>query len=82
MKYFIWILAQTTKPETQCISNWTGFNIQICDGVKVIQDSVSYLPNHYPAPEMSTVMEVKHQIISIISTLQLNMIVCVFNEAM
>lgn len=47
------------QPETQCIISLTGFNIQIRDGMKVIQEGVSHLPTiNAPAPEMSTVTEV------------------------
>ena len=47
------------------------------------QDTVSYLPTiNAPATEMSAVNEVLEKTYSIMQSLQLNKIVCVFNQAL
>jgi len=49
----------------------------------VVQDTVSYLPTiNAPATEMSTVNEVLEQTHAIMQSLQLNKIVCVFDQAL
>ena len=83
MKNFVWLLARMSKPENQTISSWTGFNIQIRDNVVVIQDTVSYLPTiNAHATAMSTVNEVLNQTLTIMKSLHLNQIVCVFDQAL
>jgi hypothetical protein len=82
-KNLIWLLARVSDPETQTISSWTGFNIQIRDDVTVVQDNVGYLPTiNAPAAQMSTVNEVLNQSLSIMQSLQLTTIVCVFDQAL
>ncbi|KAK5859272.1 hypothetical protein PBY51_003352 [Eleginops maclovinus] len=72
-----------SAPEIQNISSWTGFNIQICNNVTVVQDTVSYLPTiNAPATELATVHEVLNRTLSIKEALQLNSIVCVFDQAL
>ena len=66
----------------QMISSWTGFNIKIRSDIAVSQDTVSYLPTiNAPATEMSTVNEVLQRTLAIMHSLQLERIVCVFDQA-
>uniref|UniRef100_UPI00358FD6F1 uncharacterized protein isoform X1 n=1 Tax=Myxine glutinosa TaxID=7769 RepID=UPI00358FD6F1 len=82
-KNLIWLLARIAVLEAQAISSWTGFNIQIRDDVTVVQDTVGYLPTiNAPATEMTTVHEVLNQTLHIMESLQLNQIVCVFDQAL
>ena len=77
-----WILARMSNPEAQSVSSWTGFNIQIHDHVTVVQDNVGYFPTiNAPATQISTVNEVLNQSLSIMQSLQLTKIVCVFDQA-
>ena len=49
----------------------------------VIQETVSYLPTiNVPATELATVHEVLNQTLSIMESLQLNKIVCMFDQAL
>lgn len=65
------------------MSSWTGFNIQTRNNVTVVQDTVSYLPTiNAPATELSTVYEMLNQTVSIMESLQLKTIVCVFDQAL
>lgn len=45
-KNHIWLLTRMSDPENQTISSWTGFNIQIRDGVTVIQDTCKLSAHH------------------------------------
>ena len=82
-KNHIWFLTQMSDHENQSISSWTGFNIKIRRDIAVVQDTVSYLPTiNAPATEMSTVNEVLEQTHAIMQSLQLNKIVCVFDQAL
>ena len=82
-KNLIWFLARMTYPEIQTIYSWTGFNIQIRDEVTVVQDIISYLPTiNAPATKMSTVNEELNQTLSIMESLKLDKIVCVFDQAL
>ena len=79
----LWILARLSAPENQTVSSWTGFNILIRDEVTVVQDSVGYLPTiNSPAPQLSTVYEVLNQSFSIMQSLELSELVCVFDQAL
>ena len=70
-------------PEIKTICSQTGFNIQIRDDVTVVQDTISYLPTiNAPATKMSTVNEELNQTCSITEALQLDKIVCVFDQAL
>ena len=82
-KNLVWLLARMSNPETQAISSWTRFNIQIRNEVTVVQDNVGYLPTiNAPATQMSTVNEVLNQSLNIMQSLQLTNIVCVFDQAL
>ena len=62
------------------IASWTGFNIQIRDGIFVVQQStIGYLHSiDSPATEKSTVFEILSKCLKIQEKLNLNAIVCVF----
>ena len=82
-KDLIWFLARMSYPEIQTICSWPGFNIQIRDEVTVVQDTISCLPTiNAPATKISTVNEALNQTLSIIESLQLDKIVCVFDQAL
>ena len=58
-------------------------SIQIRDGVTVVQDAISSLPTiNTPATQMSTVDEVLNQTISIMESLQLSKIACIFGQGL
>jgi TATA-box binding protein (TBP) (component of TFIID and TFIIIB) len=72
-----------SSPEVQNICSWTCFNILSRDEVTVVEDTVGYLPTiNAPATQMSTVNEVLIQSINIMQSLELNAIVCVFDQAL
>ena len=82
-KNLVWFLARMSDPEAQAVSSWTGFNIQIRDDVTVVQDNIGYLPTiNAPATQLSTVNEVLNQSLSIVHSLQLSKIVCVFDQVL
>ncbi len=61
----------------------TGFNILTRDNVIVSPNNVGYLPTINAAPtQMSTVNEVLNQSLSIMQSLALKKIVCVFDQAL
>jgi len=79
----VWLLARRSDPGSQTVSSWTGFNIRVRDQVPVIQDNIGYLPTiNAPATQMSTVNEVLNQSLSIMQSLQLTKIICVFDQAL
>lgn len=83
MKNLVWFLTRLSDPANQTVSSWTGFNITIRSDITVNQDNVSYLPTiSAPATDMSTVNEVLEQTLRIMQALQLNWIVCVFDQAL
>ena len=82
-KNLVWLLARMSMSEVQNICSWTGFNILSRDEVTVVKDTVGYLPTiNAPATQMSTVNEVLNQSINIMQSLELNKIVCVFDQAL
>jgi hypothetical protein len=67
----------------QQASSWTGFNILTRDHMEVMADTVGYLPTiNAPATEASTVQEVLQQSISIKSSLHLENIAVVLDQAL
>ena len=79
----ILFLARMSYPEIQTICSWTGFNIQVRDEVTVVQDTISYLPAiNAPATKKSTVNKALNQTLSIMESLQLDKIVCIFDQAL
>lgn len=82
-KNLVWLLARMCRPDAQDICSWTGFNILSRDEVTVVEDSVGYLATiNAPATQLSTVNEILQQSISIMRSLQLKTIVCVFDQAL
>ena len=69
--------------EDEEVSGWTGFNILTSNEVIAVEDSAGYLPTiNAPATQMSTVSEVMNQSLNIMQSLQLQKIVCVFDQAL
>ena len=65
------------------MSAWTGFNIQTRDHIEVSKDTVGYLPTiNAPATKLSTVHEILEQAIKIMRALNLDEIVCAFDQAL
>lgn len=82
-KNLIWVLARISETIAQTTSSWTGFNILTRNDATVVQDSVGYLPTvNAPATQMSTVNEVLNQSLTIMQSLELDNIVCVFDQAL
>lgn len=78
----LWIIARLHASENQCVGGWTGFNISIRDKVEVHKDIVGYLPTiNAPATEMSTVQEVLVQTKKIMTSLSLQSIILVADQA-
>ena len=79
----MWSLVHQRDIENQQISGWTGFNILTRDKVAVAQDTISYLPTiNAPATDMLTVYEVLRQTQMIKDALDLQHIICVFDQAL
>jgi hypothetical protein len=77
----VWLLTLMASPEVQRSCSWTDFNILSCDEVTVVENIVGYVPIiTAPAAQKSTVNEMLNQSINIIQSLELNTIVCVFDE--
>ena len=67
----------------QTVSSWTGFNISVRDDTDVTADVVRYLPTiNVPATQLSTVQEVLIQSEKIRSSLSLQSIAIVFDQAL
>jgi len=67
----------------QTTSSWTGFNILTSEQKQVTADAIGYLPTiNAPVTELSTVQEILRQSISIQSSLQLDNIAVVFDQAL
>ena len=82
-KNLVWSLVRQQDTSNQTVSSWTGFNIQVRDNVDVKQDTISYLPTiNAPAAQLTTVNAVLCQALKIMDALNLQEIVCVFDQAM
>ena len=82
-KNIIWSLARMTDTAEQLVPSWTGFNIVTRDNVTVCKDTVGYLPTiNAPATKLSTVHEILNHIIKIMKALDIDEIVCVFDQAL
>ena len=67
----------------QRVSNWTGFNIKLRSGIDILEDNIAYLPTvNAPATDLGTVYKVLLQSLKIMQALDLNAIVCVFDQAL
>jgi hypothetical protein len=82
-KTLLWLLTRLHCAANQTVSSWTGFNILVRDDVSVTADVVGYLPTvNAPATQLSTVHEVLCQSQKIRSSLALESIVVVFDQAL
>ncbi|KAL8625537.1 hypothetical protein ACOMHN_014626 [Nucella lapillus] len=83
-KDLLWILSRyQVNIEFQDIPNWTGFNIKTRDLVQVREDVVGYLPTiNAPATELATVQEIISQSELIRTTLHLETLVIVMDQAL
>ena len=82
MKNLTWCVVRQINEVEQNMCSWTGFNIVTRNDITVKQDTVAYLPTiNAPATAMSTVNEVLKQALKIKESLDLNEIVCVFDQA-
>ena len=76
-------MACVSFQDKQIVCGWTGFNILTRHDKTVSQDNIGYLPTiNAPATQLSTVLEVLNQSLSIMQSLGLSTIVCVFNQAL
>ena len=63
-------------------SSWTGFNIKVHDKENIVDSNVGYLPTiNAPATSMSTVNKILNRSLSIMRSLNLTSIICVFDQA-
>ena len=83
MKNHVWTLVRQQDTANQCISSRTGFSILTYDKIIITQDKIGYLPAiNAPATELSKVHEVLRQCLEIRSQLNLEVITCVFDQAL
>ena len=76
-------MARIWESENHSISSWTGFNIMTRNQVSVVEDNIGYLPTiNAPATDISTVNEILNQSVNIPKSLEVNEIVCVFDQAL
>ena len=79
----VWSLTRLSDTKDQSVSSWTGFNMQISGNKIVHKDTVGYLPTiNAPATQLSTVHHVLIQVMKIKTELDLDEIVCVFDQAL
>ena len=82
-KIYVWLMTCLMNPSDQVVSSWTGFNIITRSHLKVEEDVVGYLPTiNAPATDMSTVQEILHSAFKIMSSLQLENIAVVLDQAL
>lgn len=82
-KNIFWSLARMTHTAEQLVCSWTGFNIMTRDNITVCKDTVGYLPTiNAPATKLSTVREILNHIIKIMKALDIDEIVCIFDQAL
>lgn len=61
----------------QNVSSWTGFNIQVHDGERIVKSNVGYVPTtNAPATSMATIIEVLNQPLRIMHSLKLTSTTC------
>lgn len=79
----LWILVRLTNTSEQCVSSWTGFNIVTHDNSPIKKDTIGYLPTiNAPATQLSTVNEILSNVLKIKKALDIEEIVCVFDQAL
>ena len=82
-KNYVWMITRSLDPSNQLVSSWTGFNIQTRSHLKVEDDVVCYLPTiNAPATEMSTVQEILSSALKITSSLHLENVAVVLDQAL
>ena len=79
-KNLVWLMACISEQDDQVISGWTGFNILTRNKVIVTQDNLPTI--NAPATQMSTVHEVLNQSLTIMHSLHLRKIICIFDQAL
>ena len=83
LRYLVW--PEVRKLETHqllLVPGWTGFNIRVRDRVVVVESTTSYLDTiDSPATDLKTAYEVLSRGCEIKDRLQLNDVVCVFDQA-
>ena len=83
IKNIAWVLARLSNVHYQRVSSWTGFNIKLRSGIDILEDNIAYLPTvNAPATDLGTVYEVLLRSLKIMQALDLNGIVCVFDQAL
>ena len=83
IKNIAWVLARLSNVHCQRVSSWTGFNIKLRSGIAILEDNIAYLPTvNAPATDLGTVYEVLLRSLKIMQALDLNAIVCVFDQAL
>ena len=81
LRNLIWVLSRKNSI-IHNIPSWTGFNIQIRNGILVVKSSIRYLDSiDLPATEISTVYEILDKCLKIKEKLNLAVLVCVFDQA-
>ena len=66
----------------QVTPSWTGFYVEVHSNSLILKTSVGYLDSiNKPATETSTIYEVMNRALSIVDSLHLTSIVCVFDQA-
>ena len=79
----LWVLTRLLEPYDQKISPRKAFNIITRDHVDMEEDVVGYLPTiNAPATEMSTVQEILRNTLNIMSSLQLEHVAVLFDQAL
>ena len=83
LRYLVWL--EVKKLETHpllLVPGWTGFNIKVRDRVVVVESTITYLDTiDSPATDLKTAYEVLSRGCEIKDRLQLNAVVCVFDQA-
>ena len=83
IKNIAWVLARLSNGHCQRVSRWTGFNIKLRSGIDILEDNIAYLPTvNAPATDLGTVYEILLRSLKIMQALDLNAIVCVFDQAL
>ena len=77
----VWSLTQLLNTEDQSVSSWTGFNVKTSGNKSIHRDIVGYLPAiNAPVTQLPTVHQLLLQVLKIKSHLDLEEIVCVFDQ--
>ena len=81
MHNLLWILSRKVSIP-QVIPSWTGFNIEVRKGIGITKSSIGYLESiDSPATEITTVYETLDRCLKIKENLNLEVIICVFDQA-